>query len=114
MMPDQPSGTLTFVFTDIEGSTRLWEQFPQPMHQARLRQIQLIASFVQAHHGTLLREHGEGDSTFSVFPHAHDALQATLAFQIALWQEAWPPDTPLRVRCALHTGVAFQEQGDYN
>src|SRR5262249_11308986 len=60
------------------------------------------------------RTRGEGDSTFSVFTSAPDAIAAACAFQTALHQEAWPPQTTIRVRAALHTGTAHQREGDYN
>jgi len=113
-MLDLPTGTLTFLFTDIEGSTRLWERYPEAMRVAHARHSDLIAECVRQHHGALVRSRGEGDSTFSVFTEATDALAAVCALQRALHTEPWPPETPLRVRAALHTGTAELAYGDYN
>ena len=113
-MPALPTGTLTFVFTDIEGSTRLWEQSPEEMLQAHARHGALIVACVERHGGTFVRTRGEGDSTFSVFPAADHALAAICAFQRALAAEPWPEQTPIRVRAALHTGAANLHQNDYN
>src|SRR5579864_516719 len=113
-MPDLPSGTVTFLFTDIEGSTRLWEQFPEQMRQAHARHGELIVSCVEQHGGVFVRTRGEGDSTFSVFPTAPQALAACCAFQRALAAEPWPAETPIRVRAALHTGTADLRDEDYN
>ncbi len=109
-----PTGTVTFVFTDIEGSTRLWEQFPKQMQQAHARHGELVVSCVEQHGGMFVRPRGEGDSTFSVFPIATDALAACCAFQRALLAEPWPSEAPIRVRAALHSGTASLREGDYN
>src|SRR5581483_5862537 len=113
-MSELPVGTRTFLFTDIAGSTRLWEQHPTIMPHAHARHLELIVAAVEAHNGQFVRTRGEGDSTFSVFASAPDALAAACAFQRALHAEPWPPQTPLRVRAALHTGMAELRDGDYN
>jgi predicted ATPase/class 3 adenylate cyclase len=112
-MPELPAGTVTFLFTDIEGSTRLWEQHPEPMRAALARHDALAAAFVEAHAGTLVKSRGEGDSLFAVFPRATDALAAAVAFQQALIAEPWPAEVSLRVRMALHTGEADLRAGSY-
>src|SRR5258708_27619063 len=61
-----PSGTLTFLFTDVEGSTRLWDVAPAAMRAALIRHDALIAEIVSAHRGHLVRPRGEGDSRFCV------------------------------------------------
>jgi predicted ATPase/class 3 adenylate cyclase len=108
-----PTGTITFLFTDIEGSTRLWEQQPEPMRAALARHDALAATLVEAHGGTLVKSRGEGDSLFAVFPRATDALAAAAAFQQALVAEPWPAEVSLRVRIALHTGEADLREGSY-
>ena len=108
------SGTLTFLFTDIEGSTRLWEEQPEAMGAAHARHQQIIREAVHAQDGTLVRERGEGDSTFSVFTSAPQAVAAALALQRALNAEPWPPGAALRVRAALHTGQARMSDDDFN
>src|SRR5688500_17569436 len=112
-MADLPTGTVTFLLTDIEGSTRLWEEQPEAMRQALARHDALAASVIDEHGGTLLKRRGEGDSLFAVFARATDALAAATARQQALVHEPWLTPTPLRVRMALHTGEADQQEDDY-
>ena len=112
-MPGLPTGTVTFLFTDIEGSTTLWEQYPEETHNALIRHDALVEAAVTARNGSLVRPRGEGDSRFAVFPLATDALEAAVAMQKALYVEPWPTPTPLRVRVALHTGDADLRAGDY-
>src|SRR5947209_515664 len=109
-----PTGTLTFLFTDIEGSTRLWDDFPIAMKAAHERHVALIVEHVEEHNGVVVRDRGEGDSTFAVFEYAPDAVRAVLAFQRAIADEPWPAETILRVRAALHTGVGEITGRDYN
>ena len=71
-----PSGTITFLFTDIEGSTKLWEQHPEQMRLALARHDELAAFIVQQHEGTLVKSRGEGDSLFAVFSRATAAIAA--------------------------------------
>lgn len=66
-LPDLPTGTVTFLFTDVEGSTRLWEQQPAAMRQALVRHDALIEQAVACHDGVVVRPRGEGDSRFAVF-----------------------------------------------
>jgi predicted ATPase/class 3 adenylate cyclase len=108
-----PTGTVTFLFTDVEGSTALWECHPGPMRVALARHDALIEGAVAGHEGTVVRPRGEGDSRFAVFARATDAVAAAAAIQGALHAEPWPPEAPLRVRLALHTGEADLRDGDY-
>ncbi|MEY2566667.1 MAG: hypothetical protein QOE35_1196 [Actinomycetota bacterium] len=110
---DLPSGVVTFVLSDVVGSTRLWEQAPAATATALGRHDELIADAIAAHGGVLLKARGEGDSTFSVFVRATDALRAAHAAQVALVGERWPDDAPLSVRFALHTGEALEHDDDY-
>jgi class 3 adenylate cyclase len=109
-----PSGVVTFLLSDIVGSTSLWEQRPQAMAEAAARHGELMHEAVTAHGGTVLKARSEGNSTFSVFTEATDALAAALSAQRALLSEAWPESTLLSVRMALHTGEAFERDGDYD
>src|SRR6476661_10671251 len=111
--PQLPTGTVTFLFTDVEGSTKLWERHPEQMRVALARHDQLIETLVEQHEGVVVRPRGEGDSRFAVFSRASDAVAAAAAIQQALHEEPWPAHTPLRVRVALHTGEADLRQGDY-
>jgi predicted ATPase/class 3 adenylate cyclase len=108
-----PTGTVTFLLTDIEGSTHLWEQHPEAMAAALARHDALAAALIQTHGGTLVKHRGEGDSLFAVFARVGDAVAAAAELQRALGAEAWPNTIPLRVRIALHTGDALLRDGDY-
>ena len=69
-MTDLPTGTVTFLLTDIERSTALWEQHPAEMRQALVRHDALVEQIVAAYHGHVVRPRGEGDSRFAVFARA--------------------------------------------
>ena len=97
-----PLGTLTFLLSDIEGSTRRWEEAPEAMAAALPRSLALVEDAVAAHGGYLPVEQGEGDSRLAVFERAADALAAAVAIQRAHASEAWPDGAVLRVRVALH------------
>jgi predicted ATPase/class 3 adenylate cyclase len=106
-----PSGTVTFLFTDIEGSTRLWEAAPEDMGVALVRHDAIVHAAVDAHHGFVF---ATGGDSFSVaFGRAGDAVRAAVAMQDAFGVEAWPAATPIRVRMAIHTGEAVERDGDY-
>jgi predicted ATPase/class 3 adenylate cyclase len=104
--PDLPAGTVTFLLTDIEGSTRLWESVPEAMEEALERHNQLLTSEIEDHGGVVVTSRGEGDSFFAVFGSAVAAVEAAGACQFALNAEAWPEGVALRVRMGLHTGEA--------
>lgn len=108
------SARLTFLFTDIQGSTRLWEQRPREMADAHRRHTDIIAGAVEQFDGRLVRDRGEGDSTFSVFARAANGIAAACALQRALTSERWPEGVAIRVRAALHAGFAIYHWGDYN
>ena len=112
-MSELPSGTVTFLFTDIQDSTRLWEQDPAAMSQALVRHDEIIESLTRQHNGFIVRPRGEGDSRFVVFVRAIDGVVAAAAIQQALFAESWPKQIPLRVRMALHTGEGEFRSGDY-
>ena len=105
-MKRRPVGTVTFLFTDIEGSTRAWETYPAETRVAFERHDELVAGAIEAHGGTIILERGEGDSVFAVFAQASDAVAAACEFQRAIRREPWPKEVPLRVRMAIHTGEA--------
>jgi predicted ATPase/class 3 adenylate cyclase len=106
-----PSGTVTFLFTDIAGSTQLWEQHPQTMPAALARHDALLRQQIVAHGGVVFKT--IGDAFCAAFATAPDALAATLALLRALAAETWEATGPLRVRVALHTGAAETRDGDY-
>jgi predicted ATPase/class 3 adenylate cyclase len=106
-----PSGTITFLFSDIEGSTQLWEQYPQAMPEVLARHSVLLRAIITAHGGVVFRT--IGDAVCAAFTQSTDALAAALEVQQAL--HAAPPGltSPLRVRMALHTGVVEPGGDDY-
>jgi class 3 adenylate cyclase len=110
---DLPSGVVTFVLTDIVGSTELWEREPAAMAAALTRHEAIVAAAVGAEGGILLRSKGEGDSTFSVFVRATDAVRAAHRLQVAMRTERWPPGAGIRTRVAVDTGEAVERDGDY-
>jgi predicted ATPase/class 3 adenylate cyclase len=108
-----PTGTITLLFTDIEGSTKLWEGHPDIMRKALVRHDVLATSVIEQYKGQLVKSRGEGDSLFAVFSSARDAVAAAYSLQRAFLAEPWPPETPIRVRMALHTGEADLQENDY-
>jgi len=109
-----PVGTVTFMLTDIEGSTRLWESDREAMAAAVPRHYELLTDAIARHRGAQPQEQGEGDSVVAAFARASDALAAALDAQRALSSEQWPSATPLGVRIAVHTGEAqLRDEGNY-
>jgi predicted ATPase/class 3 adenylate cyclase/DNA-binding SARP family transcriptional activator len=111
--PELPSGVVTFLLTDIEGSSGLWEAGFDAMAASLELHDELIAQAVDAHDGRLLKTKGEGDSTLTVFRRASDAITAAVALQRLLEGADWPLPLGPRVRIALHTGEAHERGGDY-
>src|SRR5687768_1062725 len=109
---ERPRGTVTFLFTDIEGSTRRWEQYPQQMQLAFARQEDILRRAIQANGGYAYKQ--IGDAFQAAFPTAPQAAQAALDAQHSLRSESWPSETEdVRVRMALHTGVTEERGDDY-
>lgn len=108
-----PSGVVTFVLTDVEGSTDLWEAHADVMAKVMMRHYELAGDVAEAYGGRMPRSQGEGDSTLTAYARATDAIDATLAFQRAVQREPWPKGIVLRVRSGIHTGEAQVEHGDY-
>jgi class 3 adenylate cyclase/tetratricopeptide (TPR) repeat protein len=108
---EQPRGTVTFLFTDIQGSTRLWEQFPTAMALALARHDALMREAIAAHDGYVFKT--VGDAFCAAFPTESDGLNAAIAAQRALGSEAWGETGPIRVRMALHTGEPEVRDRDY-
>src|SRR6516162_2400314 len=108
-----PAGTVTFLLTDIEGSTRLWESVPEAMEVALERHNRLVTGVIEEHGGVVVTSRGEGDSFFAVFASAVAAVEAAGACQLRLGTQAWPAGAALRVRMGLHTGEARVLGGDY-
>ena len=106
-----PTGTFTFLFTDIEGSSRPWEQDPDAMRPALARHDLLLRSAVEHYHGHIVKTTGDG--VHAAFATAPEALLAALSAQRALRDEPWNPRATLTVRMGLYTGMAEKRDGDY-
>src|SRR5512139_1346334 len=102
-MADLPTGTVTFLFTDIEGSTSLAQQFPAEMPALLARHHAILHQAIQTHNGHVFQI--TGDAFCAAFHTASDALQAAVDAQRGLQQEAWHP-APIKVRMGIHTGSA--------
>ncbi len=112
-MPELPEGVVTFVFTDVEGSTRLWEDAPESMMAALNQHDEIIESIIGRHNGISVKPRGEGDSRFLVFAHAVDAVASIAEIQAAFASTEWETPRPIKVRASLHTGTAGVQLGDY-
>jgi predicted ATPase/class 3 adenylate cyclase/Tfp pilus assembly protein PilF len=112
-MSSLPTGTVTFLFTDIEGSTKLWERTPQAMQRALARHDQILRDAVEERGGYVFKT--VGDAFCCAFRTAPDALETSHFAQMALLsKEGWPEQMgPLRVRMALHAGATEERDGDY-
>ena len=108
-----PAGTVTFLLTDIEGSTRLWESEPEAMELALQQHDHLLAEVIESHGGAVVTSRGEGDSFFAVFTSAVSAVEAAGMCQFRLKGEVWATGSDLRVRMGLHTGEVRVRGGDH-
>lgn len=106
-----PSGTVTFLFTDIEGSTKLWETHQPAMRLALAQHDALLRQAIEARNGVVFKT--VGDAFCAAFASASEALQAALAIHLALQSATWGATGPLRVRIGLHTGSAEERENDY-
>jgi predicted ATPase/class 3 adenylate cyclase len=105
------AGTITFLFTDLEASTRLWEQFPDGMKDALKRHDAILRGAIESSGGHVVKTTGDG--MMAVFGSAVDAATAGLVAQRDLAREPWGDTGPLRVRMGLHAGQAEQRAGDF-
>lgn len=110
-MTQLPTGTVTFLFTDLEGSTRLWEEHPEAMKAALARHDEILREAVTAHGGHVVKTTGDG--IHAAFGAPGDALVAARDAQVALGGEQWDGIGTLRVRMGIHTGQAAVRDGDY-
>lgn len=109
-MPDLPRGTVTFVFTDIEGSTELLKRLGDGYAEVLGQHRRIVRDAFTAADGVEIDM--QGDAFFFVFPRARDALAGAVEAQRAHAEAAWPPDAAVRVRMGLHTGEpAVHEEG---
>src|SRR5512141_2935519 len=100
-MSELPSGTVTFLFTDIEGSTKLWQEQPEAMASAHARHDEILRTAIESNHGYIFQI--VGDSFSAAFHTAMDGLRAALAAQRGLQKTS---EVSIRVRMGLHTGSA--------
>ena len=110
MATSPPTGTVTFLFTDIEGSTKMWEQDASAMQKALARHDEILRDVIEERGGYVFKT--VGDAFCCAFPTAPDALEAALEIQRSLLSSEWESG-PLGVRMALHTGAAEERDGDY-
>ena len=106
-----PSGTVTFLFTDIQGSTSLWERHPEAMTPALERHDAIVRSAIERYGGYVFS--AAGDSFAAAFERAGDALAAAIDAQRSLCSEEWPEGAEIRVRMGACTGEAQERNGDY-
>jgi predicted ATPase/class 3 adenylate cyclase len=104
---------VTFLLTDVAGSTGMWEADAGAMASALARHDEIAAEAVEQGNGVLIKARGEGDSTFAVFARASDAVASALSLMSALSREPWPDTARITVRAAVHTGEAEAREGDY-
>jgi predicted ATPase/class 3 adenylate cyclase len=110
-MAELPRGTVAFLFTDVEGSTRLWEAHREAMARAVVRHFVILDEAISSHRG--VRFKSVGDAVQAAFPAVPNAVEAAIAAQLALGREDWGEPGPLRVRMAVHAGEATPQDGDY-
>ena len=106
-------GTLTFLLTDLEGSTRTWETQTRVMREAMLLHDTIIYGAIEANAGSTVESGREGDSILAVFTTAKDAARSALAIQRSFREAGWPSGLSLRTRVALHTGEVELRGGHY-
>ena len=104
---------VTFLLTDIEGSTAAWEADADAMAVALARHDEIVEQVVTSRGGRLIKTRGEGDATFSVFDRPSAAAAAAIELQEAIRHEPWALSEPMRIRVALHTGEVELRDGDY-
>lgn len=109
-MPALPSGTVTFLFTDVEGSTRLLERHPEAYRSAIAQHHAILREAVEQNGGVVFET--LGDAVYAAFASPRDAVAAALRAQHDLDEASWGEVGPLRVRIGLHTGEA-ERQGDH-
>ena len=110
MTAGPPSGTVTFVFTDVEGSTALWQDHTRAMAAALARHDEIVRGAIELQHGYVFST--AGDAFAAAFASATDAVAAISAAQVRLSDEPWD-EAVIRVRAGLHTGEAEERGGDY-
>ncbi|MBT8201696.1 MAG: adenylate/guanylate cyclase domain-containing protein [Acidimicrobiia bacterium] len=107
-----PSGVLTLLFTDIEQSSRLWDEHRSDMAVALVRHNELLKSIIAEHQGFVVKD--KGDGFFAAFVAPADAVRCVVDAQRRLRAESWPDPVDIKVRMGLHTGAVEAHEGDYH
>lgn len=110
-MSHMPSGTVTFLFTDIEGSTRKWQNWPHKMKRALKQHDDILQQTIEEHNGYVFKT--VGDAFCAAFQTALDCINGALAAQIKINEVKWDLPEAFRVRMAIHTGEAVERNKDY-
>jgi predicted ATPase/DNA-binding SARP family transcriptional activator len=111
--PILPSGTVTFLLTDVEGSTRRWDRNPAAMRLAMAAHDEILGRLITAHGGMQVESGREGDSILATFTRASDAVACGVAMQRELAARAWPEGADLHIRVAINSGEAEVRSGHY-
>ena len=106
-----PTGTVTFLFTDIQGSTKLWEEHPDAMRIALARHHSIMRQAIESSDGVVFKT--IGDAFCAAFSTACEAAGAAISAQRALHKESWPGEISIMARMALHTGAVEYRDNDY-
>jgi predicted ATPase/DNA-binding SARP family transcriptional activator len=111
--PILPSGTVTFLLTDVEGSTRRWDRNPAAMRLAMEAHDAVLGRLVTAHRGMQVESGREGDSILATFTRASDAVACGVAMQREFAAQAWPEGADVHIRVAINSGEAELRSGHY-
>ena len=104
MAEGHPTGTVSFLFTDVEGSTRLWDRYPDAMRDALAHHDEILREAITGRGGFVFST--AGDSFSASFSTPTRAVAAAVDAQRSLAEHTWPADVELRVRMAAHVGEA--------
>jgi len=108
-----PSGTVTFLLTDVEGSSLMWSRSPHEMGAVIARLSDFAVAGAAETGGRVLKERGEGDSHFLVFDRASAAVRAACSIQRSILAESWPAELSPRLRIGIHCGECDVHDADY-
>jgi predicted ATPase/DNA-binding SARP family transcriptional activator len=111
--PILPSGTVTFLLTDVEGSTRRWDRNPAAMRLAMEAHDEILGRLITAHGGMQVESGREGDSILATFTRASDAVACGVAMQLELGAQEWPEGADVHIRVAINSGEAELRSGHY-
>ena len=111
VLPGLPAGTVTFLFTDIEGSTRKWQNWPHKMKIALKRHDDILSKAIEENGGWVFKT--VGDAFCAAFHTAMDCINSVIAIQTAINAEEWDLPEQIKVRMSIHTGEAVERNNDY-